>query len=1047
MINTKFISAGAGSGKTFSLTKEIAQLVNEGITNGGNVVKCRAEEIILTTFTESAARELREKVRSKLYAVGLYDAAMNIDNAAIGTIHSIAFKLVSRYWYLLGISANVTIMDDDSKAVCINQSLSSLPTDADIHLFNDILKSLNPSKFEGTNTAINPNFWKEELYSIIEKTTELCLTTEQLDEARDKSIELLTKILKWNGKDITTNDVATIKEYATLSLESSNNKDNINNIQKNLSELTSAIPIPIVNIYNLAGIIKSDAGTKKKHPHIITFFEELYEDIPNSVHVKNMVETYIDTIFRLAKKWKSSYEQFKRERCLLDFSDILQKFEELLQKEEVIDDIRSRYKVAFVDEYQDCSPLQVKSFKRLSHLMEQSVWVGDIKQAIYGFRGTNTELIQSIIDEAGKEKNGNKLDSLESCWRSNNHIINLVNNIFCEKVFKGQIDRKYIELKYPERTENDPPAPAECQAKHILLNASNEEKRYAIIAEIVKDYIDKGIYAPHDIAILCRTRRNVLDISNALKNVGIAYNAVFDNESKEMDEISSFINAVVSFAARSDNELSKAIVTNRIEEGYGVAKLLSDRLHYLETKVEDSKERWLDQVDVITRFNHLRETIGKQSVSAAIETLIIELNLADLIKRIEPTAPAYNYCSALSATAAKYENICSSLGLSCTLVGFVDYLKQHPVEYPGDDKGVNVMTYHKSKGLQWRCVLLCSLNSHPINPPLSYFGVLTNCTKDESALRLVPSALGKVCSKMYDRFAEHSFYRKYDEALINEAKRLMYVGMTRPKEQLAFVTNSKDGSDEWLTSIGCSSINKATKSSNGEIDWDGSILLREEYIYDAMEFSSTKTDVNDFKTLKQPKEREVFENKFITPSKIGTNEEAYKSVEQLDTFAERISMSASDKRDSTVGDFIHHAMCLWDGNRAKIEALAAAYGITTDIDSVVTSITSFWEWMERRYGKPRRLEQELPFTFANDKGQIITGEIDLVYHTDKGAVLVDYKSYQNREENLLKEDNKFYAGKYSGQIALYEEALKRSGIEVRDRLICYISLGKIFRFE
>ena len=117
MKNTTFVSAGAGSGKTYRLTQDIARLIDEG--------KCKAEEIILTTYTDAAAKELREKVRSTLYSKGHYEATMNIDNAAIGTIHSIAYQFVSRYWYLLGISANVSIMDREGSKLCITQSLAA----------------------------------------------------------------------------------------------------------------------------------------------------------------------------------------------------------------------------------------------------------------------------------------------------------------------------------------------------------------------------------------------------------------------------------------------------------------------------------------------------------------------------------------------------------------------------------------------------------------------------------------------------------------------------------------------------------------------------------------------------------------------------------------------------------------------------------------------------------------------------------------------------------------------------------------------------------
>ena len=77
----------------------------------------------------------------------------------------------------------------------------------------------------------------------------------------------------------------------------------------------------------------------------------------------------------------------------------------------------------------------------------------------------------------------------------------------------------------------------------------------------------------------------------------------------------------------------------------------------------------------------------------------------------------------------------------------------------------------------------------------------------------------------------------------------------------------------------------------------------------------------------------------------------------------------------------------------------------------------------------------------------MTGEIDLVYHTEKGDVLVDYKTYQGSPAHLTDENSDFFAGKYYGQLSLYEEALSRNGSTISDRLICYLSLGTIVKLE
>lgn len=1049
MKNTTFVSAGAGSGKTYRLTQDIAQMISDG--------KCQAEEIILTTFTEAAAKELREKVRSTLYSKGLYQAAMNIDNAVIGTIHSIAYQFVSRYWYLLGISANVSIMDTEGSKFCISQSLASLPTEEDLWLFDTICRSFNLTIPQTSHLDLG--FWKRELKNIIDKTVELCIDEQKLEQAKEESKKLLNEVIWWSNFNISNDIISEVVSRLNPIFDTiaSNAKKDKEEKRKELEDSISELKkydgkidgFPFAKLISIAQSYSSYNSKLAKYiqkdfSDSILYFTELVDKLPHSVQVRNLVENYIDAIFRLAIQWKKEYEEFKRKRCLLDFGDLLQKFDELLKKEEVIADIQSRYKVAFVDEFQDCSPLQVQSFERLSELMEHSVWVGDIKQAIYGFRGTNTELIKSIIDKVELKNDGNKLDNLKNCWRSNETIVNLVNNIFCEKVFHDLLKDELIRLDMPNRTENDPPAPQERELQHMHFVCGRKEDVPEALAEKVEEIISNGTFKPNEIAILYRYNSDVAKCTKALKERGIAYNARFDSETNEVenstDDISSFINAVVSFAARSDNELSKAIIANRTEIGYSVSELLTNRLQF----VESNGKEWLSNIGIISRISDIRKVIGNQSVSAAIETIVVELNLTDLIKRIDPTAPAYNYCSALESKAATYEGMCDNFGMSSTLVGFVEYLKEHPIEYPGDDNGVSVMTYHKSKGLEWPCVILCSLHKVPVEAKKTFFGVLTYNTEVDTLLRLVPTAIKGFTSSMMERFEENDFFKQIRCATINEAKRLMYVGMTRPKEQLILTTYGAKSGDDWLTSIGCDPIDSQSTASVinwGKVSWKH---IAENYVLP--ELYENTADVSEFPVLKQPTERPSFDIKFVSPSKAKNTIPQY-TVEQYATFADRISVSAADGRDNTIGDFIHHLMCLWNGDKSVIETLAKAYGIRVDVDAVATSITNFWNWMEKKYGKAALVDRELPFSFVKESGQIVTGEIDLVYHTANGDVLVDYKTYQGSPAHLTDENSDFFAGKYCGQISFYEEALIRRKCIIRDRLICYLSLGIIVRMK
>ena len=82
MKNIKYINAGAGSGKTYFLTETFAQHVKNG--------DCTPSEVIMTTFSEKAAADIKRNARIRFLENGLDDAAAQLDTANIGTVHSIA---------------------------------------------------------------------------------------------------------------------------------------------------------------------------------------------------------------------------------------------------------------------------------------------------------------------------------------------------------------------------------------------------------------------------------------------------------------------------------------------------------------------------------------------------------------------------------------------------------------------------------------------------------------------------------------------------------------------------------------------------------------------------------------------------------------------------------------------------------------------------------------------------------------------------------------------------------------------------------------------
>jgi superfamily I DNA/RNA helicase len=114
----KFISAGAGSGKTYTITTDVAKMVKDHLLN--------PDQVIMTTFTKAAAQELREKAKKELAKLGLHREAQQMEHALIGTVHSVANTFLTKYWYLLGIMPDAAAMEESELQMYRDHSLRGL---------------------------------------------------------------------------------------------------------------------------------------------------------------------------------------------------------------------------------------------------------------------------------------------------------------------------------------------------------------------------------------------------------------------------------------------------------------------------------------------------------------------------------------------------------------------------------------------------------------------------------------------------------------------------------------------------------------------------------------------------------------------------------------------------------------------------------------------------------------------------------------------------------------------------------------------------------
>ena len=168
MKNVTYINAGAGSGKTYSLTNKLAEELSK------NHVK--PSQVILTTFTELAAAEFKEKAREQILKADNLEAAAQLDSAVIGTVHSMAYHFSQKFWYLLDYGAAIQTISENDDEFYMNQSLARIvqetnPADGKLKYQRHLDCFRKFRDYFDISDGSRPNylFWQPILREVVEK--------------------------------------------------------------------------------------------------------------------------------------------------------------------------------------------------------------------------------------------------------------------------------------------------------------------------------------------------------------------------------------------------------------------------------------------------------------------------------------------------------------------------------------------------------------------------------------------------------------------------------------------------------------------------------------------------------------------------------------------------------------------------------------------------------------------------------------------------------------------------------------------------------------
>jgi ATP-dependent exoDNAse (exonuclease V) beta subunit len=742
-----------------------------------------------------------------------------------------------------------------------------------------------------------------------------------------------------------------------------------------------------------------------------------------------------------------------------------------------------------VDEFQDSNPIQLKIFNQLSELLADvnghSYWVGDPKQAIYGFRGADTELVNSVskyfhfYNDAmiHAEEGENRLGSgrLTESWRSRSELVDLVNETFLEPFKMDGINDLLITLA-PHYKRDNIDAPSIC---HLKSSAKNADDAANELAYYVSNMLHKDIVVHHgkqdemptpitpkDIAILCRQNAQCSKIINALRRYNVPVSEPEDNLMQRLE-----VQLTLSILRYIQNPYSKATIAGlkRLMFNESVSDILRSRIEYIQglksKDCQQSADCWQEDSVELNKLAELVSHFKNLSISEIVKSIIYRCDIISLCAKWGDYNTRMQNLLTLQSLADDYDQVCLQMGLGSSISGFIYYLNSVEPQKIKDNMSdtVKVFTYHSAKGLEWPMVIMYDLDANVLNDASfvkkqfmkvreivdeSDNSSVDNPFAKKYYLHYVPCVAcgnSNVAQTVSDKIISLPLYQELKRRACSEERRLLYVGMTRAKDYLYTFSRGNNFTFTWLQNAGVNNPTIVSPWGN-----DNHIPLAEEL---SLPIDSCEEVQESYDTLDKPESHIMREPRYISPSKLESFANAYSSHRQWTEHGEKIDTTGWGSEYAKIGTCIHDIFAVYrHDNHALSEKLAKqviyGYGLTDRLTSKVQAILESAKWLyDLLMSKFPQSESdnthcELPFMSTLENGQVLRGEIDLLWeYTDKNGVkqcvLVDYKTFPGVALNE-------HTTKYYAQLSAYAKALKAEGYTLSNALVYYPVHGIIY---
>lgn len=414
------VSAGAGSGKTAVLTERVITKIKSGIS---------IRNLLILTFTNLAAGEMKDRIRSAIKKADLVEELNYIDNAYITTFDSFSLSIVKKYHYLLNITSSPKIVDSALISIKKKEILDSLfeelyETDKK---FKKLIKDLCVKDDETIKSYIlNINAkldLKSDKIEYIDNYKKNYFNELIIEKNINEYLLFLKKKIKRLIKTTKTLEKHTSGEYAYQIIELLEFVLESNNYEEFKNRVNFKLPRLPKEKSELASDIRKNI--KDQLDKIIKMCE--YE---NDLEIKESIvlsSEYVLTMLNIIKEFDNRIKEYKYTEDLFEFNDIAQLAINVIKNNDFVrDEIKSNFKEILVDEYQDTSDLQEEFISLISD--NNAYMVGDIKQSIYRFRNANPYIFKKKYDDFSNGL-GIKIDLVKN-FRSREEVLFNINEMF-----------------------------------------------------------------------------------------------------------------------------------------------------------------------------------------------------------------------------------------------------------------------------------------------------------------------------------------------------------------------------------------------------------------------------------------------------------------------------------------------------------------------------------------------------------------------------------------------------------------------------------------